>query len=84
MAGAIAAIQSSIPPEWLTPLGDAFLVGYGIRDLDPPATLTAFSDAIAHDATTYGLSQADPPATEPVIEPKQEDAQRTERRLGPK
>lgn len=61
-AGAITAQLSGVHQEWLEPLGEAYVAGHGLREIEPPQSLGAFADEIA------SISKALPDPATSVLE----------------
>jgi hypothetical protein len=62
-AGALAALmEGAAPDEWTAPLGDAYLAGHGLRDIDPPSTLDELVAQILSACEAGGAAFAPGPA----------------------
>ncbi|MES1227291.1 MAG: ADP-ribosylglycohydrolase family protein, partial [Armatimonadota bacterium] len=47
VAGVLAALRfGSVPPEWVSPLGEAYIGGTGLRGIDPPQAISDFAEMV--------------------------------------
>ncbi len=75
VTGALAGLLAGeVPSEWTSPLGNAFVVGIGLKNLDPPSSIADFADLIGQDNATFGWVAPEPKA-EPAPEPAAEAAE---------
>lgn len=64
-AGAIASLlQGEVPDEWSAPLGELYLSGPGLRDIEPPDTLSQLATQILAACQSAGATFGPPPAHE--------------------
>lgn len=58
----VALIQGEVPDEWCAPLGELYLAGSGLRDIEPPDTLPQLATQILAACQSGGASFGPPPA----------------------
>jgi hypothetical protein len=60
--------------EWTKPLGQSFVVGTGLKSLDPPATIQEFVELVTRDTTRFGQPLPEPKVAE---EPNEQSGSET-------
>ncbi|HXH61140.1 MAG TPA: ADP-ribosylglycohydrolase family protein [Fimbriimonadaceae bacterium] len=64
--GVISALLSGdVPQAWSAPVGDTFVSGHGLKEIDPPKTVSAFLKLVEEAADAHARQPVEPePTTE--------------------